>query len=149
MAVSVTPLDLSKPVTVPKLAAGRYQVCVQSDATATYVAGSACEPWIVAGQAADLVATHSVKRWHGLWRVTLRSGPALVGKRVTLRWKLASCRTCKGRHVSVRRTLAATTRVNSPRVPRARVVRLTVTAPAVTGDGVPYAAGKRTFAIHR
>lgn len=149
VAVSVTPLDLSKRVTVPKLAAGRYQVCVQSDATATYVAGSACEPWIVAGQAADLVGTHSVKRWHGLWRVTLRSGTALVGTRVTLRWKLASCRTCKGRHVSVRRTLAATTRVNSPRVPRARVVRLTVTAPAVTGDGVPYAAGKRTFAIHR
>ena len=50
VAVSVTPLDLSKRVTVPKLAAGRYQVCVQSDATATYVAGSACEPWIVAGQ---------------------------------------------------------------------------------------------------
>ena len=49
----------------------------------------------------------------------------------------------------MRRTLSATTRVNSPRVPRARVVRLTVTAPALTDDGVPYAAGKRTFAIHR
>jgi hypothetical protein len=149
VAVSVTPVDLSQPVTMPKLPAGRYQVCVQSDPTPTYVAGSACDTWIVAGKAAELVSKASVKRWHGLWRVALRTSPGLVGKRVTLRWKIASCRTCKGRYKSVRRKLGATIRVNSPRVPRARVIRLTGTAPAVTYDGVPYAAGKRTFAIHR
>ena len=149
MAVSVTPLDLSKPVTVPKLAAGRYQVCVQSDATATYVAGSACEPWIVAGKAADLVATHSVKRWHGLWRVTLRSAPGLVGKRVTLRWKIASLPHLQGapceRPPQARGDHAGELAAGAARPRRAPHGD----RPAVTGDGVPYAAGKRTFAIHR
>jgi hypothetical protein len=141
-------VDLSKPVTVPKLPAGRYQVCVQSDPTPTFVAGSACQPWIVAGKAANLVDIRSVKRWHGRWRVALRISPALIGKRVTLRWRIAKCRTCGARHVTVRRKLAATVRVNSPRVPRPRVVRLTVIAPKLTYDGVPYAAGHRALKIH-
>jgi hypothetical protein len=147
--VSSSGIDLSKPVTVPKLPSGRYQVCVQSDPTATYIAGSACQAWIVAGKSASLVATRSVRRWHGLWRVALRTSPGLIGKRVTLRWRIAKCRTCKARHVSVRRKLSATTRVNSPRVPRARMIRLTVIAPKVRSDGVPYAASHRTFKIHR
>ena len=146
---SAAALDLSKPVTVPKLPSGRYQVCVQSDPTPTYVAGSACRPWVVAGKAANLVALHSVRRWHGLWRVALRTSPGLAGKRVTLRWRIASCRTCKARTVAVRRKLSATTRVNSPRVPRARVIRLAVTASALTYDGVPYARSRRTLKIHR
>jgi hypothetical protein len=147
--VSVSVLDLSRPVRVPKLPAGRYQVCIQSDPTTTFVAGSACQPWIVPGKAADLVSIRSVKRWHGLWRVALRVSPALAGKRVTLRWRTAKCRTCKARHSSVRRKLSATLRVNSPRVPRARVVRLTVIARATTYDGVPYAAGHRVLKVHR
>ncbi len=141
-------LDLSKPVTVPKLPAGRYQVCIQSDPTTTFVAGSACQAWVVAGKSASLVDTRSVKRWHGLWRVALRTSPGLIGKRVTLRWRIAKCRTCKARHVSVHRKLAALTRLNSPRVPRARVVRLTVIAPKLTSDGVPYAASHRSLKIH-
>jgi hypothetical protein len=148
-AVSVTALDLSKPVMVPKLPAGRYRVCVESDPTTTFVAGSACQPWIVSGKAADLVAVRSIKRWHGLWRVALRVSPGLTGKRVTLRWRIAKCRRCQARHVSVRRKLSATMRINSPRVPRARVVRLTVIARATTYDGVPYAAGHRALKIHR
>jgi hypothetical protein len=147
--VSTTVIDLSKPIAVPELPAGRYQVCVQSDPTPTYVAGSACQAWIAPGQAAALVGKVAVRRWHGRWRVTLRAAPELVGKRVTLRWKVASCRTCKGRVVSVRRKLTATNRFNSPRAAARRVVRLTVTAPAVTRDGVPYVAGGRTFRIHR
>jgi hypothetical protein len=145
--VSAHALDLAKPMTVPKLPAGRYSVCVQSDPTTTFVAGSACQAWIVAGKAGALLSAASTQRRHGRWRVALRAAPALVGKRVTLRWTIARCRTCKARQVSVRRKLAATTRVNSPSVPRARVVRLVATLPAASADGVPYAAGRKVFKI--
>jgi hypothetical protein len=140
--VRTAPLDVSKPMSVPRLPAGRYSVCVQSDATTTFVAASACQAWTVAGKAANLLATASIKRWHGRWRVALRASPGLVGKRVTLRWRIGT-----GRHVSIRRKLTATTRVNSPRVPRSTRVRLTAIAPATTADGVPYAASHKVFKI--
>jgi hypothetical protein len=136
--------DPANPMSVPKLPAGRYSVCVQSGATPTFVASSACQSWIVAGKAADLLAPGSIRRWHGRWRVTLRVSPGLVGKRVTLRWKLG-----KARHATVRRKLTATTRVNTPRVARSVAVRLTAIAPATTADGVPYAAGQKVFRIRR
>ena len=41
------------------------------------------------------------------------------------------------------------TRVNSPRVPRGRVVRLTVVAKATAVDGVPYVASHSVLKIHR
>ena len=148
-AIVSVALDLSKPVTVPKLGSGRYQVCVQSDPTTIYVAGNVCQPWIVNGKAARLVSTRSVKRWHGLWRVALSASPGLIGKRVTLRWAISKCRTCKARHVTVRRKLSSVTRVNSPRVPRARSIRLTVKAAGTSYDGVAYAAGHRVLKIHR
>ena len=126
-------LDLSKPVTVPKLPAGRYQVCVESDPTPTYVAGSACRPWVVAGKAASLVAA---ALGQALARAVARRAAHLAragrqARDAALEDRDAAAPARRAR-VAVRRKLSATTRVNSPRVPRARVIRLTVTASALS-----------------
>jgi hypothetical protein len=134
---------------VPRLATGRYSVCIQSDPTPQFIQSAACQPWVVRGAAATLVKKGSVRYRRGRWRIGLMT-TALEGRRVTLRWQTASCNRCKVKTArTTRRVLRSTLTLVSPRMSRRRVVKLRIDAPSATVGDVPYAASHRTLSVHR
>ena len=132
----------SPPPVVPKLDPGKYRACVTFPETGIYHAVVQCVPWTQNGSAAKLIEVTQKSRARGhRVRVTLRTprGFGLRERRLQAVWILSRCAACPGRRVRRVIHLHATNRLRSPVVPRGRRIRLEMSVPAVSKDGVSYA----------
>jgi hypothetical protein len=132
----------SPPRVVPGVKPGKYRACVTFPQTGIYQSAVQCVPWTQNGSAAKLieVSQRSRARGHRV-RVTLRTprGFGLRERRLQAVWILSRCAGCPGRRVRRVVHLHATNRLRSPVVPRGRRIRLEMSVPAVSKDGVSYA----------
>jgi hypothetical protein len=134
----------------PALPGGIYRVCLQSDPSGIYGAGSACATWVKAGRASSLITRGPRKRHGGRWTVTLHVASAEVGKKAKLTWKVRRCATCSGtrqthRTIKLRRTVT----LHSPNVPRGRSLVLVLHVPRATAAGLPYKAADYVLTVGR
>jgi hypothetical protein len=130
-------------VVQPKLAAGKYVVCLRAPETDRFEQTTACINDTINGKASALVHRGEAHRQGAHWVITLRSDAPAVGEHATLVWSWSSCARCNaGRTVRRRVTLKKRLTLQSPSVPRGRYLRVAVAIPSITVGGVRYSTGR-------
>jgi hypothetical protein len=140
----------SPPLVVPRLKPGKYRACVTFPETGIYQSAVQCVAWTQNGSAAKLIEVTQRSRASGRRvRVTLRTprGFGLRERRLQAVWILSRCAGCPGRSVRRMVRLHATNTLRSPVLARGRRVRLEMTVPAVSKDGVRYARDRLTVSF--